>query len=188
MRVTSHILLFVALISIGGELSGQELEPRRWSHLPSGINFIGLGTAYTFGDIHFNPVLRIEDAEVDSAIGSHFLALLDGALHLLLSPVDLLALIAITLLAGSAGAGAGRWTAVMLPLTWLIAGFSGLQSGAGLESTWFSVISLLVFGGLVASGWQLAPAVVATLAALYGAAPSSALFLPLPCFGYSFIL
>ena len=32
------------------------------------------------------------------------------------------------------------------------------------------MISLLVFGGLVASGWQLAPAVVATLAACYGAA------------------
>jgi hydrogenase/urease accessory protein HupE len=103
---------------------------------------------------------------VNSGLGPFY----DGALHLLLSPVDLLALIAITLLAGSGGARAGRWTAVVLPLAWLIAGFIGLESGAGLESTWFSVISLLVFGGLVASGSQLAPAVVATLAALYGAA------------------
>jgi hypothetical protein len=55
LKVASQILLFVALVSIGDELLGQELEPRRWSHLPSGINFIGLGTAYTFGDINFDP-------------------------------------------------------------------------------------------------------------------------------------
>jgi hypothetical protein len=66
LKVASQILLFIALVSIGDELLCQELEPRRWSHLPSGINFIGLGTAYTFGDINFNPVLRIEDTEVDS--------------------------------------------------------------------------------------------------------------------------
>jgi len=61
LKVTSQILLFIAFVSIGGDLLGQELEPWRWSHLPSGINFIGLGTAYTFGDIHFDPVLLIED-------------------------------------------------------------------------------------------------------------------------------
>ena len=64
--MTSQILLFVALVSIGDELLCQELEPRRWSHLPSGINFIGLGTAYTFGDINSDPVILIEDSEVDS--------------------------------------------------------------------------------------------------------------------------
>lgn len=41
----------------------QELEPRRWSHLPTGANFAGAGYAYTEADISFDPVFRIEDAE-----------------------------------------------------------------------------------------------------------------------------
>jgi hypothetical protein len=43
----------------------QDLEPRRWSHLPVGSNFGGVGYAYTEGDITFNPVLRIEDGTFD---------------------------------------------------------------------------------------------------------------------------
>jgi hypothetical protein len=43
----------------------QELEPRRWSHLPIGKNFAGLGYAYTKADIFFDPVLRVEDAEME---------------------------------------------------------------------------------------------------------------------------
>jgi hypothetical protein len=43
----------------------QELEPRRWSHLPTGKNFVGGGYVYTKADIFFDPVLRIEDAEME---------------------------------------------------------------------------------------------------------------------------
>ena len=43
----------------------QELEPRRWSHLPTGKNFVGGGYAYTKADIFFDPVLRIEDTEME---------------------------------------------------------------------------------------------------------------------------
>jgi hypothetical protein len=43
----------------------QELEPRRWSHLPTGTNFIGGGYAYTKADIFFDPVLRIKDADME---------------------------------------------------------------------------------------------------------------------------
>ena len=43
----------------------QELEPRRWSHLPTGTNFLGGGYAYTEANILFDPVLRIEDAEME---------------------------------------------------------------------------------------------------------------------------
>lgn len=67
MKLASQILLFIALASFCDELLCQELEPRRWSHLPAGVNFVGLGTTYTFGDINFDPVLLIEDSEVDSA-------------------------------------------------------------------------------------------------------------------------
>ncbi len=43
----------------------QELEPRRWNHLPTGTNFIGGGYSYTEGDLSFDPVLKIDDAEVE---------------------------------------------------------------------------------------------------------------------------
>ncbi|MFC1765042.1 transporter [Planctomycetota bacterium] len=43
----------------------QELVPRRWSHVPIGTNFVGLGYAYTRGDIAFDPVLQIEETTMD---------------------------------------------------------------------------------------------------------------------------
>jgi hypothetical protein len=43
-------------------VEAQELEPRRWSHLPMGTNFHGGGYAFTDGDLSFDPVLKIEDA------------------------------------------------------------------------------------------------------------------------------
>jgi hypothetical protein len=42
----------------------QELEPRRWSHLPTGKNFAGGAYAYTEADIFLDPVLRIENVEM----------------------------------------------------------------------------------------------------------------------------
>ena len=43
----------------------QDLEPRRWSHLPVGLNVLGIGTGWTEGDTLFDPVLRIEDTTFD---------------------------------------------------------------------------------------------------------------------------
>lgn len=39
----------------------QDVEPRRWSSLPLGINAIGAGYGYTSGDVFFDPVLGAED-------------------------------------------------------------------------------------------------------------------------------
>jgi hypothetical protein len=44
---------------------GQELEPRRWSHLPVGANFFGAAYSYTDTDILLDPALQIEDARGD---------------------------------------------------------------------------------------------------------------------------
>jgi len=54
------LLLFFTSLS-----SAEELEPRRWAHLPINTNFVGAGYAYTQGDISFDPVLKIEDGQVD---------------------------------------------------------------------------------------------------------------------------
>ena len=46
-------------------LEAQDVEPRRWGHLPMGSHFVGGAYAYTGGDIAFDPVLLIDDAELD---------------------------------------------------------------------------------------------------------------------------
>ena len=43
----------------------QDIEPRRWSHLPIGANFAGAGYAYTTGDISLDPALRIQNGQFD---------------------------------------------------------------------------------------------------------------------------
>jgi hypothetical protein len=43
----------------------QDLEPRRWSHLPVGSNFSAAAYAYTNGNIFLDPSLSIEGAEAD---------------------------------------------------------------------------------------------------------------------------
>jgi hypothetical protein len=58
----SRIVLATMLCLLAVECLAQDLEPRRWSHLPSGLNVFGVGTGRTDGDIFFDPVLRIEDA------------------------------------------------------------------------------------------------------------------------------
>lgn len=57
------LLLWLAIAA--GPLLAQDLEPRRWSHLPTGLNVAGLGGGWTDGDIFFDPVLLIEDATFD---------------------------------------------------------------------------------------------------------------------------
>ena len=42
-----------------------ELEPRRWSHLPIDTNFFGAGYVYTEADINFDPVLKLENVEME---------------------------------------------------------------------------------------------------------------------------
>lgn len=59
----------------------QDLEPRRWTHLPVGTDVFGVGYVFTTGDLSFDPVLRIEDATVDmhtaAASYTHYFALGD---------------------------------------------------------------------------------------------------------------
>lgn len=43
----------------------QDLEPRRWSHLPMGLNIVGVGAGAMDGDIFLDPVLRIEEGSFD---------------------------------------------------------------------------------------------------------------------------
>jgi hypothetical protein len=55
-----QLLLFIATAA-----EAQELEPRRWNHLPKDANFHGAVYAYVDGDLSFDPVLQIDDATVE---------------------------------------------------------------------------------------------------------------------------
>lgn len=43
----------------------QDIDPRRWSHLPIGANFAGVAYAYTTGTISLDPELRIQNGQFD---------------------------------------------------------------------------------------------------------------------------
>ena len=60
-----RIALALAVFLLARPCHGQDIEPRRWSHLPAGSNFAGVAYAYTSGDILLDPTLRIENAEFD---------------------------------------------------------------------------------------------------------------------------
>ena len=57
-------LYFVLLLVLcwSGTSFAQDLEPRRWSQIPTGVNFAGVGYGYIDGDIFFDPLLLVEEA------------------------------------------------------------------------------------------------------------------------------
>ena len=66
LRFLLTVLLQLACLlpGLASQAFGQDLEPRRWTPLPPGLNVVGVGYARTDGDVAFDPVLLIEDAEV----------------------------------------------------------------------------------------------------------------------------
>ena len=80
---------------------------------------------------------------VNSGLGPIY----DGALHLLLSPGDLLGLLAAALLSGLRGAQTSRLTVIILPLTWLLAGMIGLNMPVLPNMQWLEVLSFVCLGG-----------------------------------------
>jgi hydrogenase/urease accessory protein HupE len=101
---------------------------------------------------------------VNSGLGPFY----DGSLHLLLSPGDLLGLIAIALLAGLHGPKTGRLVTMTLPVCWLLAGLVGMQLPAMLDIPWLTMLAFATFGLLIAADVKLPPAAVVMLSALYG--------------------
>jgi len=67
MRIpfASRPTLLLICLSLGAAVNAQDIEPRRWTALPVGLNVVGVGYLYTTGDIAFDPVLQIENATVD---------------------------------------------------------------------------------------------------------------------------
>ena len=101
---------------------------------------------------------------VTSGLGPFY----DGAMHLALSPDDLLGLFAAALLAGLCGPLAGRWTLAVLPAAWLVGAMVGLTMPGFPPLPGLSILSFVALGVLVALDAKLSTAAVATFGGLFG--------------------
>ena len=64
--ISLRSLLCVLVFSLSALFChGQELQPRRWSHLPMNVNFAGGGYVHTIGEVLFDPVLQIENVDME---------------------------------------------------------------------------------------------------------------------------
>lgn len=91
----------------------------------------------------------------------------DGIGHLLLTPEDLVPVLAIALYAGLRGAVAGRRTMFLLPFAWLVGGLAGSAVNTA-TSLPIPAISFLILGGLVAADLCVPVAAVTGLATALG--------------------
>ena len=87
----------------------------------------------------------------------------DGIGHLLLTPEDLVPILALALYAGLKGARAGRVALFVLPVAWVLGGLLGLRAGAALTAP-VPALSFILLGVLVAADLKLPDGAVAVLA------------------------
>jgi len=91
----------------------------------------------------------------------------DGIGHLLLTPEDLVPIVALALYAGLRGARAGRLALFILPVAWIAGGLLGLGLGHA-TSVPVPALSFILFGLLVAADAKLPDGAVAALAGVLG--------------------
>ncbi len=68
VSIFTRLLLAVAGVSLANWVVAQDIEPRRWTSMPVGMDILGMGIAYTEGDISFDPVLRLSNATIEQSM------------------------------------------------------------------------------------------------------------------------
>ena len=94
--------------------------------------------------------------------------LYDGLMHFLMSPEDLVPVLALALLCGLRGATYGRRALFVLPSAWLLGGLAGLAASTSNGSSIVSALWFLGMGGLLALDAKLSLRVITAIAALLG--------------------
>jgi hydrogenase/urease accessory protein HupE len=92
----------------------------------------------------------------------------DGIFHLLLSPEDLVPVLAVALLAGVSGPAVGRRMLFALSAAWLGGGLLGLQFGGPLIPAGALSLSFLLLGALIAGGRNLSRTAATPVAVAVG--------------------
>lgn len=101
---------------------------------------------------------------VTTGLGPYY----DGIGHLLLTPQDLLPLVAVALLAGLGGPTIARSILFTMPLAWLLGGMVGLTRSLEVSAPLLTTVTVLVAGGLLAADRKLPPPVTTAVGALIG--------------------
>jgi hydrogenase/urease accessory protein HupE len=91
----------------------------------------------------------------------------DGIGHLLLTPEDLVPVLALSCYCGLRGPRAGRWAMFMLPAAWCAGGLIGLRLDLEI-TTPVTALTFLLLGGLVAADARLPLQLIAPLTAAVG--------------------
>jgi hydrogenase/urease accessory protein HupE len=91
----------------------------------------------------------------------------DGIGHLLLTPEDLVPVLALALYAGLRGAVIGRQTMFLLPCAWFVGGLAGSAFQNSISFP-LPALSFIILGGLVSADLYLPAAAVAGLAIVLG--------------------
>ena len=91
----------------------------------------------------------------------------DGIGHLLLTPEDLVPVLALSCYCGLRGPQAGRWAMFALPVAWCAGGLIGLRLDLEINLP-VTALSFLLLGGLVAADAKLPVQVIAPLIVLVG--------------------
>jgi len=92
----------------------------------------------------------------------------DGISHVLMSPDDLVPILAMALLAGLNGPVAGRQTLFALTGAWVVGGLAGFVAGHAFLPPAVTTASFLLVGALTAADRRLSPAVVSAVAIALG--------------------
>ena len=101
---------------------------------------------------------------VNSGLGPFY----DGVAHLFVTPEDVLAVVALTLLAGLGGKPCGRAVLFVLPAAWLAGALAGRMTIVPAGVPLLSAALLIALGALVAVGRRLPLALVAVAALTCG--------------------
>jgi hydrogenase/urease accessory protein HupE len=92
----------------------------------------------------------------------------DGLLHFLMSPEDIVPVLALALLAGLRGASYGRRALFTLPVAWFLGGLAGLSAVSSAPHPFIAAAWFLLLGGLLAADAKVSMRLTTALAALLG--------------------
>jgi hydrogenase/urease accessory protein HupE len=92
----------------------------------------------------------------------------DGLMHFLMSPEDIVPVLALALLAGLRGASYGRRALFTLPIAWLLGGLAGLSAMTMRPHPLIAAAWFLLLGGLLAADAKVSLRLATALAALLG--------------------
>ncbi len=123
-------------------MEGGRLNPKRNSRLPlyAFLVFVALMGALP-AEAHLNT----------TGMGPIY----DGLMHFLMSPEDLVPVLALALLAGLRGAAYGRRALFVLPIAWFLGGLAGLTAAAANPHPFVAAAWFLLLGGLLAADAKL---------------------------------